>query len=91
MPVDPELQHLMEEQARVNAASDEWLGTFGFRHNCHCGEDYANDNTGTVTECWARMAEDALDTCATLKGALDRIASGKVTDAQAFAQEFLGT
>jgi len=89
LPVDPELLgHLMNETARVNAAKDEWTKTFGFSHDCHCDEDYATENTGTVTQCWASMAEDALATCATLKSVLGRIASGEVKDPVSFAQEY---
>lgn len=89
MPVDPELlDHLHRETVAVNAAQKEWRDTFGFDHICHCDTDYESENTGTVTECWADMANDALATCATYKTALDRIASGQVEDPVTYAQEF---
>lgn len=89
MPVDPELLgHLMDETAAINAASAEWKDTFGFTHNCHCDRDYATEQMLSVTECWAQMVDDALETCVTLKGALDRIASGQVIDPVSFAQEY---
>lgn len=89
MPVDPELLgHLMDETAAVNAAAAEWRDTFGFAHNCHCDRDYATENMLTVTECWAQMVDDALETCVILKGALGRIASGEISNPEVFAQEY---
>ncbi len=72
MPVDPAvLGQLMLDTAAVNADAEAWKNQFGFEHNCHCDEDYANDAMGTVTECWALMAEDAIETCSIFKSALD--------------------
>lgn len=89
MPVDDEtLEFLMTETAAVNAARGEWKSTFGFDHDCHCDRDYAEDNTGTVTECWAKMAEDAMEASATFYKALTMIASGQIEDPVSYAQEF---
>lgn len=90
MPVDPEtLSNLKLSTLELNANPAVWIDTYGFAHVCHCDEDYANENMVDVTECWADMAVDALNTCALFRTALGRIARGELDDPAAYAQEFI--
>lgn len=90
MPVDPEtLNNLMLSTAELNAHQQEWVDTYGFAHICRCDEDYATENVGEVTQCWAKMAEDALETCRLFRTALGRIAGGEIDDPVMYASEFL--
>lgn len=36
---------------------------YGFDHDCHCAQDYAEGKLAQVTECYLSLADDALDTC----------------------------
>lgn len=55
--------HLDQEQAAFEEMADEFLETFGFYHKCSCAEDYSAGRMVEVTECFAEMVGEALETC----------------------------
>lgn len=81
-------ENITEAQDRVNSDPEGWYAAYGFQHRCRCAQDYAEGNMGEVTECWGKMATDALDTCRTQQAALWNIASGNIPDPVTFASEF---
>lgn len=89
MPDDDTLRFLREETARMNASQDEWVAKYGFTHDCRCDLDYEMDNVGSVTDCWAKMCDDALETCANQRTVLKKIANGESSDPVALAQEYI--
>lgn len=82
-------QEVIDAQDEVNAQPEEWEYTYGFKHTCSCVSDMEQDNMGEVTECYAALADDALDTCERQQTALRRIASGSVPEPVIYAQEFV--
>ena len=68
---DPEyVEFLRDAQETVNANND-FEREYGFPHECHCAEDYEEGNVGLVADCWAGMANDAMQTCKRLLSELD--------------------
>lgn len=58
---------LDQQQAEFEGMADEFEGTYGFKHECHCGEDYAAGRVGEITQCYHNMMQEALATCARLQ------------------------
>lgn len=55
---------LDQQQAEFEGMADEFESTYGFKHDCHCGEDYAAGRVGEITQCYHNMMQEALATCA---------------------------
>jgi hypothetical protein len=58
----------------MNENRDLWIETYGFAHECTCATDYEAEDVGEVTMCYAKLANDSLDTCKLFRTALGRIA-----------------
>ena len=43
---------LDQQQAKFVNMEQEFAATYGFEHNCHCGEDYAAGRVGEITQCY---------------------------------------
>jgi hypothetical protein len=65
---DPSTVAFMDQQsAEFNAkAEHEFADRYGFVHKCRCDQDYTEGKLVEVTECYANMTLEALDTCARL-------------------------
>jgi phosphoenolpyruvate synthase/pyruvate phosphate dikinase len=64
---DPATVAFLDQQsAAFQENQDEFEATYGFKHECVCAADYAEGNMETVTKCYLKLSEDALDTCARL-------------------------
>lgn len=62
---DPSTIAFLDQEAAAFAeVADEFEAMYGFRHDCHCDEDYAKGRVGEVTECYAGMIVEALAACA---------------------------
>lgn len=61
---------LDQQQAEFGNMEEEFKATYGFEHNCHCGEDYAAGRVGEITQCYHNMMQEALATCANLNAEL---------------------
>lgn len=61
---------LDQQQAEFVNMEQEFAATYGFEHNCHCGEDYAAGRVGEITQCYHNMMQEALATCARLNAEL---------------------
>lgn len=63
--IDPEFEEAIEqreaEQAEFNERADEFLDRYGFKHECHCAEDWAEGNLQLVSVCYLSIIGDALD------------------------------
>lgn len=57
---------LDQQQAEFEGMKDDFFNTYGFEHDCHCGEDYAAGRVGEITQCYHNMMQEALATCARL-------------------------
>lgn len=64
---------LDQQQAEFEGMADEFEQTYGFRHDCHCGEDYAAGKVGEITQCYHGMMQEALATCARLTVELNEV------------------
>ena len=66
--VDPALVAFMDQQsAEFNEkAEKEFADRHGFVHKCRCDLDFTEGNMVEVTECYANMTIQALETCALL-------------------------
>jgi hypothetical protein len=85
---DPDLvRDALAQQDEVNKYPELWESTYGFAHQCKCGEHYAQGQMIEITVCNAGMTADALDTCATQQKALKAIAAG-VESPELYAAEF---
>ena len=47
---------------------DEFEELYGFKHDCHCKEDWENGDVGTVSRCYTEMVHEALKRCHAYKG-----------------------
>lgn len=72
---DPAMIHLMDQEqaAFANEVAPVFEAIYGFKHECHCAEDYANGNVGEITKCFYDLALDAMETCAKLKADNDQL------------------
>jgi hypothetical protein len=77
---------LDQQQAEFVNMEQEFEETYGFSHNCHCGEDYAAGRVGEITQCYHNMMQEALATCARLNAELKEMTG----IAQALFQELQG-
>lgn len=69
-PFEPDMStvaFLDQQQAEFEGMADEFEDTYGFKHECHCGEDYAAGRVGEITQCYHNMMQEALATCARLQ------------------------
>lgn len=57
---------LDQEAAAFAEAADEFEGIYGFRHECHCDQDYSRGAVGEITECYAGLCIQGLANCARL-------------------------
>ena len=57
---------LDQQQEEFKSMEKEFFDTYGFKHNCHCGEDYSAGRVGEITQCYHNMMQEALATCARL-------------------------
>ena len=63
---------------RTKTPSEEFQEMYGFPHDCHCAEDWAEGNCGVVSECFMQLSDDALERCHKYKGevaGLERVAA----------------
>lgn len=63
--MEDEYRELLEALAE-NVLDFEDL--YGFKHDCHCAEDWEEGNVGMVSECYRDMVNDALEHCYNQKG-----------------------
>lgn len=61
-------ERLKDLDAAVNTI--DFADMYGFEHNCRCAEDWAMGAVGTVSECYTKMTNDALEACMRMKGEL---------------------
>lgn len=57
---------LDQEAAAFAEIQEQFAETYGFVHECHCDADYSSGKVVEVTECFAGMIVDALETCGRL-------------------------
>lgn len=55
---------LDQQQAEFEGMVDDFENTYGFKHECKCGEDYAAGRVGEITQCYHNMMQEALANCA---------------------------
>lgn len=48
------------EQDELNA-EDTFFNTYGFKHECHCANDWDEGNVGVVSVCFLNMCTEAMD------------------------------
>lgn len=77
---------LDQQQAEFSNIEDEFFATYGFKHECHCGEDYAAGRVGEITQCYHNMMQEALANCARMNVELKEVTG----IAQALYQELKG-
>lgn len=64
---DPATVAFLDQQAaEFREMADKFEEYHGFRHECVCDKDYAAGKVVEVTECFASMVIDSLETCARL-------------------------
>jgi hypothetical protein len=61
---------LDQQQAEFGSMEQDFEATYGFKHECHCGEDYAAGKVGEITQCYHNMMQEALANCARLNAEL---------------------
>lgn len=64
---------LDQQQAEFGNMEADFEATYGFKHECHCGEDYAAGKVGEITQCYHNMMQEALATCARLNAELNEM------------------
>lgn len=57
---------LDQEAAAFEEIKEQFSDMYGFTHDCHCDTDYSSGKVVEVTECFAGMIVDSLETCARL-------------------------
>lgn len=83
--VDPAVVAFLDQQsAEHNNAKEAFQEHFGFVHDCRCDKDYSSGNMTEVTECFAQMAQDALDACAGMN-AENKLLKGMISSAMGLA------
>lgn len=64
---DPSVVAFLDQEAAAFAEIQEQFAEhYGFVHECHCDSDYSSGKVVGVTECFAGMIVEALETCARL-------------------------
>lgn len=64
---DPSVVAFLDQEAAAFAEIQEQFAEhYGFVHECHCDSDYSSGKVVEVTECFAGMIVEALETCARL-------------------------
>jgi hypothetical protein len=64
---------LDQQQAEFGNMEDDFAATYGFTHECYCGEDYAAGRVGEITQCYHNMMQEALANCARLNAELKEV------------------
>lgn len=67
-----------EDQDEVNGG-DEFRELYGFTHECHCADDWAEGNVGLVSACYLGMCQEALDG---LRDKIKELKASEATNAQ---------
>lgn len=52
--------------AEFQAQREQFQQMYGFDHDCHCAQDYAEGRLAQVTQCYLGLTDDALETSARL-------------------------
>lgn len=78
---------LEQERQGTDAALESWELRYGFKHECHCGEDVLNDNTVIAPECWAGAADQAFAKLAETRGVIFGILASPNMDGSAIKAE----
>ena len=52
--------------AEFEAQREQFAAMYGFDHDCHCAQDYAEGKLAQVTECYLTLTDDALENSARL-------------------------
>jgi len=60
------LAFLDQEGAEFQAQRAQFAAMYGFDHDCHCAQDYADGKLAQVTQCYLGLTDDALDAAARL-------------------------
>lgn len=60
------LAFLDQEGAEFQAQREQFAAMYGFDHDCHCAQDYAEGKLAQVTQCYLALTDDALETAARL-------------------------
>lgn len=64
---DPTTVAFLDQEAAAFAEiSQQFADMYGFVHDCHCDTDYSSGKVVEVTECFAGMIVEALETCGRL-------------------------
>lgn len=72
---------LEQERQNETGALESWELRYGFKHECHCAEDMAADNTVIAPECWAGAADQAFEKLAETRGVIFGILASPSLDA----------
>lgn len=61
---DPSTVAFLDQEAAAFAeAAEQFANMYGFVHECHCDTDYSSGKVVEVTECFAGMIVESLETC----------------------------
>jgi hypothetical protein len=60
------IAQLDQDSAAFAETREQFIEMYGFDHDCHCAQDYAEGKVSTVTECYLDLIDDAMETCAKL-------------------------
>jgi hypothetical protein len=60
------LAQLDQEGAEFADQREQFAEMYGFDHDCHCAQDYADGKMAEVTECYLSLTDDALEHSAQL-------------------------
>lgn len=50
-----------QETFNTDDSQDEFFNTYGFKHECHCADDWETGNLGVVSVCFLSMIQDAME------------------------------
>lgn len=67
------LSQYREESAEYNAAQQQFAERYGFKHDCHCDQDWEEGNLGVVSMCYLGMVADAMETLANARDELKEV------------------
>lgn len=72
-PDPAQIAFLDQEEARFGEVADQFEEYYGFRHECHCGQDYAAGRIVEIPLCFANLTGEAMMACARLKAERDSL------------------
>lgn len=79
------------EAADLNGKQDAFFERYGFKHDCRCDKDFAEDRTAHVPMCWVEMMDMAFDRLPAYRAFLKELATDPYADTATAEQitEFL--